>query len=82
MVEVAEDERNNADEPVTVVIVPVHYGAGVQTYPAESSSVEAETVIQPSIEAAIGYWEGRGLSRPQIVDDQYGRLLVRFERRS
>ena len=67
-----------------IVIEPVHYGAGVRTFRASEPSLEAdgETAIemQPSFEAAVAYWKSFGWANAEVIDDAYGRYVVRLSR--
>ena len=59
-----------------VVIVRDHYGCGVTTYRSdEPDAVHA----QPSFDAAVAFWQVTcGLGPGRVVDDQFGRYVVRF----
>ena len=62
---------------VRVVIVRDHYGSGVTTH---IESEPGEVVPQPSVDAAVAYWQmHRGLARPRVVDDRFGRYVVEFD---
>ena len=76
-------------DTLEVVIEPVHYGAGVRTFLLAAAPQDASltgddapsgVVMEPSFEAAIRYWAARGWTQPQVIDDAFGRYIVRLQR--
>ena len=76
-------------DTLEVVVEPVHYGAGVRTFPLAAAPQDAlltgddapsGVVMEPSFDAAIRYWAARGWTQPQVIDDAFGRYIVRLYR--
>ena len=68
---------SDGDALLRVVIEPVHYGTGVETYP---ESDRAAGRFEPSFDRAIATWRERGWTEPRMIDDAYGRYVVELRR--